>query len=56
MVIARPAYSHKEDRYNLGQWGGMLRSFPERLTTDQIARLEALLGWAWTINARRCIT
>jgi len=38
------------DGYDLAQWVTSQRSRPERLTDANVARLEALPGWAWDGN------
>jgi len=47
---ARIVQSYKtEDDYNLGSWVTNKRSTKERLTSEQINRLESLSGWAWDV-------
>ena len=44
---ARPTHDHKEDGYNLGSWVIRQRVFRDKLTQEQVSRLEALPGWTW---------
>jgi len=50
---ARPRSSHKENGNNLGSWVVKQRSFRDKLTSDQVFRLEALPGWTWDTNEFR---
>jgi hypothetical protein len=47
---ARVSSTHVEDGVKLGSWLTMQRSTRYRLRPDQIARLEALPGWSWTVS------
>ena len=46
----RVAHNYVNDRFNLGFWVGNQRFFRNRLTADQIGRLDSL-GFSWDPNA-----
>ena len=45
---ARVPATYNEDGFNLGEWVRHQRSTKNRLTLEQISRLESLSEWAWT--------
>jgi len=50
---ARPPTHFRENELGLGAWVSKQREAKERLSTEQISRLESLPGWTWNARAFR---